>query len=163
MELVFDSMEWVNQLVVPWFWNRLRRKRTMVAGCGSKCLERGHRAHRTSPATCTCDNPTAEWRRYANCEWIPAINWIGVAFVGTEIREMGIYLAKIHGRFGWNERPFTRADFDSKFTNISIYSTTWIDLCESEDDTDAFYQQFSRLFLKETNFYLIRRLNGSST
>lgn len=83
--------------------------------------------------------------------------------MGTEIRENGIYLAKIHGRFGWNERPFTRADFDSKLTNISIYSATWIDLCESEDDTDAFYQQFSRLFLEETNFYLIRRLNGSST
>lgn len=28
------------------------------------------------------------------------------------------YLANIHGRFGWNEMPFTRADFDSKLTSI---------------------------------------------
>lgn len=28
------------------------------------------------------------------------------------------YLAKIHGRFGWNDSPLTRADFDSKFTSI---------------------------------------------
>lgn len=39
----------------------------MVADCGNKCLERGHRAHRISQATCTCDNPTIELRHCANC------------------------------------------------------------------------------------------------
>lgn len=65
----------------------------------------------------------------------------------------GFYLAKIHGRFVWNERPFTRADFDSKFTNISIFSANWINLCESDDDTNAFYQQFSPLLFVEIIFF----------
>ncbi len=29
------------------------------------------------------------------------------------------YLTKIHGRFGWKERPLTLADFDSKLINIA--------------------------------------------
>ena len=30
------------------------------------------------------------------------------------------YLARIHGRFGWKQRPLTRADFVSKLVNIAV-------------------------------------------
>lgn len=31
------------------------------------------------------------------------------------------HLAKTHGRFGWKDKPFTRADFVSNFVNIMIF------------------------------------------
>lgn len=31
-----------------------------------------------------------------------------------------IYLTKIHGRFGWNDKPLTLADFDSKLISIVV-------------------------------------------
>lgn len=31
---------------------------------------------------------------------------------------LATHLANTHGRFGWNESPFTRADLDSKLTSI---------------------------------------------
>jgi hypothetical protein len=38
------------------------------------------------------------------------------------------YLANTHGRFAWNDRPFTRADFVSKFVNISLVFALLFDL-----------------------------------
>lgn len=75
-----------------------------------------------------------------------------------KMSENVFYLAKIHGRFGWNERPFTRADFDSKFTSILI---TWNQFMQTTDDNYAFFSHFICESILEKLFFflLIRRLN----
>lgn len=36
------------------------------------------------------------------------------------IKEINNYLARTHGRFGWKDKPFTRADFVSNLVNILL-------------------------------------------
>lgn len=162
-ELNFDVMVTRIKRNLPWFWNRRHQKRTMVADCGSKCLGRGHRAHRTSRATCTSDNPTAESHRCANWKQTSAKQAGFERVLVHKISENVVYLVKIHGRFGWNVRPFTRADFDSKFTSISIFSATRNDLCKFQVAITSFINYFRVYFRKWFFFYLFRRPKGSST
>lgn len=99
----------------------------MAAGDGNKCHALGHHVHRTFQATYTCDSPIIELHRYVSCsvftqketkdgEKIKIANSIRRRCKCVRVRLK--YLAKIHGRLGWNEMPLTRADFDSKLTSI---------------------------------------------
>lgn len=78
-------------------------------------------------------------------------NWCAL-----EIWKIVSYLANIHGRFEWNDRPFTRADFDSKFTSIfffDIFGKLGKQFMWVADDND-FWRFFFYLILP-SEFYLI--------